>query len=321
MTLVVAQLNDGVISAVSDTGITKHDAPLGPDHAIPKLCILSPDLAVGFSGDRDLGIRALEMFPPTAANYKEIAAHFLEFHKDHKESVDFILLFNKPIARIVKIHTGTTSPGKHAWIGCHAAFTAFQAHRNEPRSRIQSPLGAAQVFSNETSALTRPMGIQINAMRCVIDDRVIPSVFGHCVAINNVGGSFKYLSYGLVLGLRNMWLPTPDLKALDDPQFQELNTFAVSCFVADPNPTWQAIAYHYMQGKVTYLYYGRNGHPLSQARIVRDKNIKEFLQVISDELGIRWIGAVFSRNVPPNEYGMSLDQWRSGRIDRIPQAR
>jgi hypothetical protein len=64
------------------------------------------------------------------------------------------------------------------------------------------------------------MGLQINAMRCVIDDSMILSVFGHCVAVNNVGGSFQYRSYGLVLGLRNMWLPTPDLKALDDPQFQ-----------------------------------------------------------------------------------------------------
>jgi 20S proteasome alpha/beta subunit len=54
MTLVVAQRKKGIISAVSDTGITEHDAPLSLEKNVPKICIITPDLAVGFAGSPEL---------------------------------------------------------------------------------------------------------------------------------------------------------------------------------------------------------------------------------------------------------------------------
>ncbi len=64
MTLVVAQLVKGVIAAVSDTGITEHKViPLPAERYVAKLCVLSSDTAIGFAGDPDYGIEAIETLP------------------------------------------------------------------------------------------------------------------------------------------------------------------------------------------------------------------------------------------------------------------
>jgi hypothetical protein len=41
----------------------------------------------------------------------------------------------------------------------------------------------------------------------------------------------------------------------------------VSCFVTTDKSPRQGIAFHYLRGKLSYIYYGDRGAPLSQSKI------------------------------------------------------
>jgi hypothetical protein len=62
MTLVVAQQKGRIIAAVCDTGIFEHDVRLAIEQQLPKICVLSSDIAVGFSGSPDLALRHINRF-------------------------------------------------------------------------------------------------------------------------------------------------------------------------------------------------------------------------------------------------------------------
>lgn len=96
MTLVAAQLVKGVIAAVSDTGITEHKViPLPAERYVAKLCVLSSDTAIGFAGDPDYGIEAIETLPAPYTSVEQISAHLLNYHKAKNQRTDFLLLLNK----------------------------------------------------------------------------------------------------------------------------------------------------------------------------------------------------------------------------------
>ena len=65
MTLVVAQKKGGVIAAVSDAGVMEHGERLSPAKCIPKICILTPDLAVAFAGNPDLAKHYINKYQKT----------------------------------------------------------------------------------------------------------------------------------------------------------------------------------------------------------------------------------------------------------------
>src|SRR5215831_11529865 len=83
-----------------DTGITFNAETYGPARGVPKLCVLSPNLAVGFAGDVHTAIEALTHFP-TGRLHQNPAAYFVDVHRSKNGVTDFLLLFNSP-PRIVK---------------------------------------------------------------------------------------------------------------------------------------------------------------------------------------------------------------------------
>ena len=86
--------------------------------------------------------------------------------------------------------------------------------------------------------------------------------------------------------------------------------YAASCLVSDPKCEVQAVAYHYLSGKVTYMYWGKKGEPLMNARTVTGKNIVEFVEETKHEFGIEWMGTVISRTTPPADYGVPPNRWQ-----------
>src|SRR3978361_1454285 len=115
MTLVAARLQDGIISAVSDTAISFKEEHYKPEKQVPKLCILSPDLAVGFAGEPTVAIEALTNFPQDCITYKAVTDYLLDHHTPHTE---FLVMFNKPVQKIIKIAHGEVTDQRGAgWIG------------------------------------------------------------------------------------------------------------------------------------------------------------------------------------------------------------
>jgi hypothetical protein len=62
MTLVVVRQRRDIISAVCDTGIIEHGMQLSADKHVPKLCILTPHIAIAFAGNPDLALKYLSNF-------------------------------------------------------------------------------------------------------------------------------------------------------------------------------------------------------------------------------------------------------------------
>lgn len=107
MTLVVAKQRGDIIAVVSDTGIAKQGARLGPENQLPKICILTPDIAVAFAGEPDLAVRYLNAFPRTPApTYRSTLDYFTACQLDSENSVDFLILFNRPSSKMVPIREG-----------------------------------------------------------------------------------------------------------------------------------------------------------------------------------------------------------------------
>ena len=327
MTLVVGRQKGSVISIVSDTGVTEHGVKLGPQHHLPKICVITHDLAIAFAGSSDLAKRYINEFPrERAASFRPTVDYFLDSHLESNRSVDFLLFFNRP-AKIIPIKGGRECMvTKHAWIGDHDGFEAFQRYQQEPQARasVASFLESLYISTTRQSESRRDnmTFAMLGTLRYVILDRNVESVFGSEVAVNNVEGTFQYRSYTFVLGERpiSLMLPSSFVTATM-PERAELQNFGSSCFVTDPKCAIQGIAYHFVHGKLTYLYWGNCGEVLSNGRVISDKNLQEFLDLTKEEFGTEWIGQISLRAPPPPDYGIPADRWSLSTRNPGPYAR
>jgi len=74
-------------------------------------------------------------------------------------------------------------------------------------------------------------------------------------------------------------------------QIVEAQRYAFSCFVNTPGDASDAIAFHYMRGKITYVYYGRPTGPLTNFVLHKNLNVLELLEWAKAELGVIGLGA------------------------------
>ena len=210
MTLVVAQRVGSLIAVVSDTGVMKHGERLPFEQGIPKIGILTRDLAVAFAGDPDLAklhIRCL----PEGADYQITVDLLLKCHIEANYHVDYLVLCNQPEPKIVRISGGEASAVDTAWIGDKAAFEVFQRYRNSgPSLSVTSVLENPLLMPSYESE-THPTNFTpqlVDSIRYVINDPDIETVFGLWLAANNANGEFKYIDYALVLTERLRWTPS-----------------------------------------------------------------------------------------------------------------
>jgi hypothetical protein len=313
MTLVVAQKKGTIISAVSDTGVSQNDMPLDRRSHLPKIAIVSRDLAVAFAGSPELALQAMASLDP-GASVPAIVRHFAEFHKAKEYAVDFILMFQGQTSKLIRITGGQTGNGlaHSAWIGDHSAFELFQAYRNDRERRpvvsaLERPL-LLTAKETELSAVTFKM---IAAMRYVVLDSALPSVFGDIVAVSNADGEFEYRPYAFLLDemRTSLALPRP-LLARIEPELQELREYAASCFVTVRSSPRQGIAFHFLRGKLTFIYHGKRGEPLTSAVVAKDKNAEEFMELMRAEGCTEWEGQIASRLPPPKDYGIAAERWK-----------
>jgi hypothetical protein len=315
MTLVVVQKKGTILNAVSDTGISQNGMPLPPDQHQPKLCVLSPSLAVGFAGSPELALEAIAGVP-RAATPRDVVRHFLEFHRSRDQGVDFIVMVGQPQLWLVRITGGDEGNGlaRTAWIGDHAAFEHFQRYRGDREiRRVTSSLEIPLMFTGKPSERD-PDNVtfkMIAAMRYVLLDKGLPNVFGHAVGVSNADGGFEYRPYAFVLDeLRSSLALPPGLLQRLAPELQELREYSASCFVTTPTSPRQGVAFHYLRGKVTYIYHGDRGAPLSNYTVARNMNADEFMALMRAEGCTDWSGQIASRVPPPAGYGIDATRWR-----------
>lgn len=301
---------------MSDTGIVEREIRLPAARQIPKTCILSPDLAVAFSGSIDLAIRYLRDFPhDQSPNVSSTNAYFLKCHLESEQSVDFLLLYNRPVPKIVPVRAGKIQAAtKAAWTGEQSAFEAFQKYNNSRRvPACVSPLEVPEIVTvrlserhkdNETFRL-------LGTMRYVLLDPQISSVFGDAVAVNNVEGTFQYRPYTIILTERRISLVIP--RSFSDqiaPERAELRNYVASCFVAPPEASTRILAYHFPRGKLTYLYSGAAGQPITCRETFTDKNMFEIQESVKERFGTDLIGTLTLRQPPDASYGMPGNKWK-----------
>lgn len=315
MTLVVARQKGSIIAVVADTGISKQGVNLGPEQQLPKICILTPDIAVAFAGEPDLAVRYLNAFPRTPApSYRSTVDYFAACQVDSEDSVDFLILFNRPSPKMVPIREGEPqAPVKGAWLGDQSAFEVFQHYASRPPlSNLTSAYEVPQLVTNAESEAHRKNETfsMLGTLRYVLIDSAVPSVFGSGVAANNVDGTFQFRSYAFKLDVRpaNILVPPSFARRLA-PEIVEIRNYAASCLVTKPDAPMQGVAYHYAHGKLTYMYSGQRGHALSNAKVFNDMNVEQFIAATRGEFG-EWFGSVVLGVPPPASYGIPRHRWK-----------
>jgi hypothetical protein len=183
MTLVVARVAKGILSAVSDTGVTLNAETYGPGRGVPKLCILNLGLAVGFAGDVYTAIEALTNFDKNA--HRHPASYFLDVHRAANEATDFLVLRDSPPS-IIKVYGGKLAPpSQAAWIGNQKGFSIYQEKTNSGgRVHRGSVPEFEQLYTTAPNSMTSMTGEMIGAMRSIIANRQIPTIGGFCVVLN-----------------------------------------------------------------------------------------------------------------------------------------
>lgn len=322
VTLIVAQLKGSVISAVSDTGTTLNRSRLPKREEIAKICVLSPDAAVAFSGDVHYGRQGVaelrKLLKPT---FKSLTTHLLKIHQASEGATDFLLLLNKPVAKIVEIADGRIKvQARVAWLGEQEGFDSFQAHRNDPNGGSVGSKYAAPMLgtSRKSEATKNNVTFQlVGAMRYVIQEPKVYSVSGEVVAVNNVDGQFEYRQYSYWLSPKRLSLLVPEEIAQQlRAEIQESANYSISCFVSGSGAKRRGIAYHYLFGKITHLF-SENPHDgvLEFENSFSELNIEEFKDATESEFGI-WEGTIQLTRLPPNNYGTAPTKWRA--IERDP---
>lgn len=321
MSLVVGQEKGGIVALVSDTGVVEHGVQLPPKQCRPKICLCGPDIAVGFAGSPELAAKALQRFAAVDdKDYDTTTQFFLNEHQGADGGVDYLIGFNRPAPKIVKISEGAISPcisGRTAWIGDRDAFSAFQKYRTSRRGHSVTShledLNLVSIQLSEENPQNKTFEL-LGTMRFVILDSSIKTVFGEGVAVNNVDKEFRYRSFAWVLAEKrsSLILPKSHVDATA-PERSELRNFAASCFVTVPGSSVQGIAYHYLAAKITYFYWGSLGQPLVNVRIFTDKTWEEFKSATEAEFGVKWVGMLVTRTMRPDAYGLPPSKWRTMR--------
>jgi hypothetical protein len=213
----------------------EHGKQFPPEKQVPKICILTPDLTVAFAGNPDLSERYLNDFPESAS-YKTTVDYLLDRHCEANRQVDFLALFNKPVPKIVQIRRGRIYLSmKTAWIGDQAAFEAFQRYRHShPSASVTSVFEKVLMFSTHETVTHHDNATPqlLDALRYVIMDPRIESVFGFEVSVHNADGEFRYRDYAITLTEQQFSLAFPTVFLREKaPERDELRNYAASCFI------------------------------------------------------------------------------------------
>jgi hypothetical protein len=317
MTLVVARQSGNTIVLVSDTGITNLGERVSRDKFIPKITIIHPDIAVGFAGDPDLGLRAITT-APSERSYRSMVDHFLSESKRYQGGVDFILTFNKPLVKSVVVSDGQVSKNRQ-WIGDHKAFSAFQKffmkrEVSPSASNLESLIVATSLKLDSLD--DNPTLRMIAAMRYVLLDKDVGSVFGDPLAVNNAEGSFLYRPFAWILGNIEQGLCRIRPPEGYEGELRELSEFAYSCCVIKRPAPIRGVAYHYHFARLTYLYWGEIGRPIMNAEVIKDLSFEKFMKAFEErfEFEVKWQGLLAPI---ADSYPFDLDDELPARVGTI----
>jgi hypothetical protein len=238
MTLVVAQQSNDVIAIAADTGVVEHGSRLGKDQQVVKIVRISPHLCVAFAGGVELAFDAIDRAHNLArTDFKTLTEHFLGCHREANGHVDFLLLFNFPAKRIVKISGGQiTKPMGCVWIGDKAAFEVFQRNRKVRVGNGVIPQGMQITTNLETEAhRDNHLFDLVGTLHKTISAGGQEAVFGDVVAANNVEGEFRFRPYSIMLkpqdGLHRFG--SAQLARAQAELSEDLN-FSASAFISEP---------------------------------------------------------------------------------------
>lgn len=309
MTLAYAQHVGSVISVVSDTGVTEHEMPLGKRDQVPKIVILTPDLCVAFSGVVALAHQYIDGFhAEVRKTVPAIVGYFEECARASGGQVDFLIMFNKPIVKMIRIAHGQSGRVlRAAFIGDKPGFEAFQYNREH---RAIPGVFPKTMFLTTTLVSERDKGnptfMNLGAMIRVVSDVPSPAVFGDAIAVNNVDGSFRYRPYAAVISPNMPKVAVPPAYMMQaQPELVEDARYSLACFSSAPGTAKTGVAMHHVFGKLTYLYSADAGQPLTMTEVITGKNFKEFIESHTDGYG-RWDGTINTRLPPPPDYGMEF---------------
>jgi hypothetical protein len=305
LSLIVGRMVGNSITIVGDTHLTdeltKRKTP--PLEGVIKSFIIDPGFSVSFVGLVEVASESLRRFRyewRTKASIDAVIQHFLAFHLQSDQRVEYILAFCKPTNKLIEIKRGTVSEVQAAWIGDAKAFEVFQ----NAFHRGLRPAQPASGYVYDTIATPDHPDTEHNlvermkkALQVVIEDASVSSVAGFVVPVASFKDDLRYVEYlqshvsKLNLSVIGNTAPLP-LRGASKGDYTMCFFFAhngCSCHpmvyffqgefgvLFTPDRCGVSRIYHHIQGKEAEIY---------RAFIYRSSSIKGFIEQVRTETGL-----------------------------------
>lgn len=285
MSLIVARKIRNAYIIVGDSRLLdpKQGSISLPRDSVIKSLIIAPDFCVSFAGSLSFANDAIRGFKYEwlkDSTQSKIIDHFFTIHSDSNRQVDFILVWNEPINRLVQIKDGSYSDTISSWVGDAIAFERFQKAflSNEQHSwQAHTIFTEIVASSNHPDFCSNTLSIMMSAMRIVIEDSSIPSVGGFVVPVASHKGDIRYIPY-----LQSQTAPF-DANYFDNNESVPLGTaedgYFTMYFIFGHNGRSCHALIYFRQGEFGIAFHpDNNGIP--QPVIIKVKTFAHFVDIV-----------------------------------------
>ena len=301
MTLVVARRSSFGVHVLSDLRISHPEERRdGLPHGALKAVLLNEDVCACFAGSLALGGDAIAELARQGDGLDADGATsaLYEVHKAHSDRTEFLVVCRSPVRFLKVAERAIEESETSAWIGDHAAFSAFQALCLGP------PLSPRFELPPEVAARVDPQGDrddfvqQMDALREVIADPSIETVGDARVVVRgNEAEGFGYRPY---MEMDN-GLDPPAIHAVGGEEVNILRagTAAIGAYaysvLVPKSPGVGVLGVHVLQANLGFLY-----HPAvsETAAVYSSVTPQEFIAAVVHEHGVELTGIVFTSRAP-----------------------
>jgi hypothetical protein len=278
MSLVVAQVTEDGPRIVSDTRVTFQDErrPSFKSGTL-KTIVVSREFAIAFSGDVEVGLRAVRAFAECVKRgcYNEDAELKL-LEAASQGATGFIIARAGANHGLIRIRSRIERDLPAAWIGDPTAFEKFQAARNRHRGPNEA---------SRSSLLPQSPQVMMSlneAMSAVIADSTVGSVDDFCVGVAAISGAFNYMPSMFIHLGRDIQIRDGDDLVTKMAQSVAEGGYAVS--VVEPlYPGTAALGLNFPRAELGILFlpvlYG-------EGQIVEKVSANDFPRVVRERFGV-----------------------------------
>lgn len=284
MTLIVGKAVRGKqVYLLGDTRITDPRNRANPTHGMLKILILTPTLAVGFSGDPDLAKLAVQEYRSKFGSTSTLEGATNHFKAHTKDNENEYLLAFASLSQLVRVaNGGAQTRFKEAWIGDRAAFDHFSKPPTPGLTLANSSYHRMITLGPNFPKSDAILG-DLGRFAEVVENPSFPGVGDFFMLVAVYEGRF---SLGMIASLffDNSGILTPEGSTVMTAK-GENREYQFSTWVPK-EPDVTALAYVFPQVKKCFVFHSDEQNFADQCTVLRNLSSNEVAEEIRNKLGL-----------------------------------